>query len=271
MKRSLPPLKLHNSPLVYVIAQIRISAIVSIEKYIPEIQERIRHQVPRFDRGQIQEIRLFDLGQPPKVTTTERYEFQNKEGTSGIVLTPYFIALHTSKYDIGERFEETLETALSIAHEVVQFSLVERIGLRYVDMIRLRPGETWSEYLQPGLLGLDTSTLSISESLNRFEFVGSTDVGKLVVRYSQVRYSQSDPGMILPHDLLQNTLKYDIQLNPNELVAFLDIDHFSEQSRDFEVSPVMEVVSDLHDNTTKAFRNAVTETALIRWGREAAK
>jgi uncharacterized protein (TIGR04255 family) len=240
---------------------------MSIDKYIPEIQENLRHQgFPRYQKGQIQEVR-FDLGQAPKITMAERYEFQDKEGTSGIILAPNFIALHTSKYDIGEHFEKTLKTALSITHEVVQFSLAERIGLRYVDLIRLRQGETWSEYLQPGLLGLNTSTLSVSESLSRFEFVGITDVGKLIVRYSQ-----SEQGIILPPDLMPNTLKHDVQLNPNELVSFLDLDHFSEASRDFEVSSIMETVSDLHDNLDRAFRSAVTETALQRWGKqEAAK
>ena len=57
----------------------------------------------------------------------ERYEFQNKEGTSGIILAPDFIALHTSKYDTGEHFVDTLQTALNIVHEVVQFSLAERV------------------------------------------------------------------------------------------------------------------------------------------------
>ena len=272
MKRSLPPLKLRYSPLVYVIAQVRVSAVVSIDKFIPDIQERIRHQgFPRFQKGQIQEIR-FDLGQEPKVAMAERYEFQNKEGTSGIILAPDFIALHTSKYDTGEHFVDTLQTALNIVHEVVQFSLAERIGLHYVDLLRLRQNETWSEYLKPGLLGLDTSTLNLSEFLSRFEFVGITDVGKLIVRYSQVRYSQNDQGMILPPDLVLNSLKHDMHLNQNELVAFLDLDHFSELSRDFEVSSVLETISDLHETLDRTFRSATTETALQRWGKqEAAK
>lgn len=268
MKRSLPQLKLHNSPLVYVIAQVRVSAVVSIEKYIPEIQERIRRQgFPRFQQGQIQEIR-FNLGQDPKIITAERYEFQDKEGTSGIILAPDFIALHTNKYDIGEHFEAMLKTALDIAHEVVQFSLAERIGLRYVDLIRPRQGEMWSEYLQPGFLGLDTTELGIRESLNRFEFIGVTNVGKLLVRYAQARYSQTEQGMILPPDLIPNSLNYDMQITPNEVVAFLDLDHFSEQSRDFEVSSIMDTVSDLHDILDQTFRRAVTETALQRWGKQ---
>jgi uncharacterized protein (TIGR04255 family) len=266
MKRSLPPLKLQNSPLVYVLAQVRVSAVMSIEKYVPDIQERLRHQgFPRFQRGKIQEIRL-DPAQAPKINTFDRYEFQNKDGTSGIVLAPDFISLHTSQYDTGENFEQVLKTALDVAHEIVKFNLVERVGLRYIDLIRLGKNETWSEYIQPTLLGLDPEKLGVSKSLSRFEFVGITEVGTLVVRYSQ-----SDQGIILPLDLIPSTLKHDVQLNASELVAFLDIDHFSEQSRDFDVSAVMEIVSDLHDTTTRAFRNAVTETALIRWGREAAK
>jgi uncharacterized protein (TIGR04255 family) len=266
MKRSLPPLKLRSSPLAYVIAQVRVSSVISIEKYIPEIQESLRHRgFPRFKKGRLHEIRL-ELDSAPKINLFDRYEFQNKEETSGIVLAPDFISLHTSKYDTGENFEETLKTALSLVHEVVQFNLVERIGLRYVDLIRLDQDETWSEYLQPGLLGLDTSTLGVSKSLSRVEFVGITDVGKLVVRYSQ-----SDQGTILPPDLFPSTLNHDIQLNPNEVVSFLDLDHFSELSRDFEVTSVVETVGDLHDDLDRAFRSAVTAIALLRWGREAAK
>ncbi len=264
MKRSLPPLRLRYSPLVYVIGQVRISPVIAIEKYVPEIQEQLRHKgFPRFVKGQIQEIRI-EIGSTPKVNVSDRYEFQNKEGTSGIVLASDFISLHTNKYEVYEKFEETFRVALAIIHQVVSLSLVERIGLRYVDLIRLGADEKFSDYLQPGLLGLENAKLGVTKSLSRFEFVGVTEVGKLVVRYSQ-----SDNGTFLPADLMPSPLKHDVEVPPGEVVSFLDLDHFSEQSHDFEVSSVLELLGRLHDYLDRTFRSAVTETALQKWGSEA--
>src|SRR5262245_28859987 len=264
MKRSLPLLQLRYSPLVYVIGQVRISPVIAIDKYIPEIQEQLRHNgFPRFGKGQMQEIR-FEMNAAPKVHTMDRYEFQNKEGTSGIVLATDFIALHTSTYEVYEKFEETLRVALAIIHRVVSLSLVERLGLRYIDLIRLGAGEKFSDYLQPGLLGLKNAKLGVTKSLSRFEFVGTTEVGKLVIRYSQ-----SDNGTFLPADLMPSPLKHEVEVPPGEVVSFLDLDHFSEQSHDFEVLSVLELLGRLHDNLDRAFRSAVTETALQKWGSEA--
>src|SRR5882762_5816637 len=164
MKRSLPSLRLRYSPLVYVIGQVRISPVVAIEKYIPEIQEQLRHKgFPRFVKGQIQEIR-FAIDAAPKMSVVDRYEFQNKESTSGIALATDSISLHTSKYEVYEKFEETFSTALTIIHQVVSLSLVERMGLRYIDLIRLNAGEQFSDYLQPGLLGLEEEKLGVQKS-----------------------------------------------------------------------------------------------------------
>jgi len=263
MKRALPPIRLRTSPLVYMIGQVRISPVVAIEKYIPEIQEQLRHKgFPRFVKGQIQEFR-FEIDAAPKAHAIDRYEFQNKEGTSGITLATDFISLHTSKYEVNEKFEETFGIVLTIIHEVVSLSLVERIGLRYINLIRLNTGEKFSDYLQPGLLGLEDEKLGVQKSLSRFELVGVTDVGKLVVRYSQ-----SDNGTFLPPDLVPSPLKHDIQIPTGEKVAFLDLDHFSEESHDFEAGSVIETLRHLHGNLDRTFRSAVTEAALQKWGSE---
>lgn len=264
MKRSLPPLRLRFSPLVYVIGQVRISPVVAMEKYIPEIQEQLRHQgLPRFAKGQIQEMR-FEVNAAPKVHVVDRYEFQNKEGTRGITLATDFISLHTNQYDGYEKFEEALGTALTIIHQVVSLSLVERIGLRYIDLIRLQAGEKFSDYLHPGLLGLEEDQLGVEKSLSRCELVGLTDVGKLVVRYSQ-----SDNRDFLPADLMPSLLKHEGQIPLGERVAFLDLDHFADQSHDFETRSILETLGRLHENLDRTFRSAVTTTALQKWDSEA--
>lgn len=263
MKRSLPALRLRSSPLVYVIGQVRISPVISIEKFIPDIQERFRQiGFPRFKRGQLQELQ-FGVDIAPKFSTALRFEFQDKAATSGILVTSDFIAFHTNLYKSYEQFEEVLSTALHIVHGAVNLSLVERLGLRYVDLIRLGRNELFTDYLKPGLHGFDTSALQLSELLHRFEFVGKTQTGTLIVRYSQ-----NKGGAFLPPDLALNTLNYNISLGEQETIALLDLDHYSDRQMDFHVQSVMDTIGGLHDGLDLAFRSAVTEMALSRWGKE---
>ena len=263
MSRSLPAQKLHRSPLIYVIAQVRISAVMSVGKFVPEIQEQLRHKgFPRFKRSELREFRL-DFGSDPKVTTVERFEFQDKEAGSGIILAPDFVALHTTKYDVYERFAETLAAALEVIHRVMDIALAERVGLRYVDLVRVAQGESLSDYLKPGLLGLDSAALGVSKALSRFEFVGLSEVGKLVVRAYNL-----EPGTLLPPDLTPATLKQEVDLAPGVMPYLLDFDHSLEEPQDFSVEAVLETMGRLHDNLDRAFRAAVTDGALTKWGRE---
>ena len=45
-------------------------------------------------------------------------------------------------------------------------------------------------------------------------------------------------------------------------MTLLDLDHFSEATRDYEVDEVMTAMWDLHENLDLSFREAVTEHAL---------
>ncbi len=248
---------------MYVIGQVRISPVVSIEKYIPDIQDRFRQiGFPKFKRGQLQELQ-FAADMAPKFSIAPRFEFQDKTGNSGILVTSDFIAFHTNLYKSYEQFEEVLGNSLQIVHQAVNLSLVERLGLRYVDLIRPGQNERFNDYLKPGLHGFDTSALQLSDALHRFEVVGKTQTGTLVVRYSQ-----NKGGAFLPPDLALNTLTYNISLDQEETIALLDLDHYSDRQMDFHVQSVMETIGGLHDGLDLAFRGAVTEIALSRWGKE---
>ena len=265
MKRSLPPLRLPRSPLVYVVAQVRFSAVVSVEKFVPEIQEKLRHKgFPRFLRSQLPELNFVLPNPTPKVSFTERFEFQNKEADLGIVLTSNFFAVHTNNYKNYEEFEKNISSAIDAIDGSLNLSIVERMGLRYVDLVRPKQDEKWDTYLQPGLLGVDPEKIGIVRDwIRRLEFQGDTELGKLVIRCAQT-------DQALPPDLQPPSLKYSLTLEPGEIAACLDFDHFSERSADFDPQTVLTMIGDLHDHLDRAFRNSVTTTALKNWGSEEA-
>lgn len=256
--RSNLPLRLSRTPLIYVVSQIRFSAVVSIGKYIPAIQEKLRQQYPWFQEGKIQEF-VFQAQGTPSVTFSDRFEFLQKDKRSGIVLTANSVALHMNKYKSYDVFEAEFSTALSAIHEMVGIGLVERIGLRYVDLVRLGPDEQWSDYLNPGLLGLEATTVGMTSLTSQYHCMGKTDVGTMAFRYTQ----SENP---MPPDLTPVALKYDGDLlNNKEIGTVLDFDHFSEQTRDFELEPIIAAIGGLHDNLDRAFRSAVTPAALNKW------
>ena len=260
VKRTVPALHLQRAPLIYVVAQVRFSAVVAIEKYVPEIQEKLRHKgFPRFVRGQVHEI-AFQADGAPKFSAVERFEFQNKEASLGIVLQSNSVAVHTNSYSNYEAFEEYTKTALMAVHGIANINLSERIGLRYVNLIRLQPGEKWADYLHQGLLGIDHGAVGVKKWVSGSQFLGETAVGQLAVRCSQ----SEQP---FPPDLIISSLSYSMSLAKGEIVMTLDLDHFLEQASDFKVGAVMATLEQLHESLDTVFTTAVTPKALIKWGK----
>ncbi|HVH46236.1 MAG TPA: TIGR04255 family protein [Labilithrix sp.] len=261
MKRSRSPLKLHKSPLVMVLAQVRISHVAKMGDYVDDVQEQLRQSgFPRFEEGRAHEI-LLRPGLQPEIREHSRWEFQNKERSAAIIVMQNAIVLHTNSYDTFDHFAKSLRLALEVIGDAAKPALVERLGLRYVDLIRPEAGESWTAYLKEGLHGLRPEAIGMTEGLQRHETVGTTKAGQLVVRCVQ-----SKDGGFLPADLSPSTLDYStVSVRPGELVTLLDLDHFSPATRDFDVDEVMAAMWELHENLDVSFRDAVTEHALKKW------
>ncbi len=261
MQRNQIRLRLKNSPLVMVLAQVRISPILKMGEYVPALQEQLRHEgYPRFRAEQVQEV---DFGPQPRFTQRERWLFADKDNREAVVLAQDFVALETNRYDCFEDFSARLAKVLRIVGTAVGASLSERLGLRYVDLILPAAGETLDEYLQSKLHGLRAGELAIEKVLNRFEARGVTGVGQLVVRLHQ-----NESGAFLPPDLMPAELTPSRVVEKGQIITLLDIDHFSEQSKDYDPPALVEAMWQLHEYTEKAFMSSVTPLALERWGKE---
>jgi uncharacterized protein (TIGR04255 family) len=248
---------------VLVLAQVKISAVLRIESYVPDIQERLRRQgYPKFGVTQIQQISMGQNAQP-QVQNLKRWLFADKDQRWAASLAPDFVTLETSRYETFDHFLGRLETVLKIVGEVAEVALAERLGLRYVNAILPARSESLNEYLDPGLRGLAKTELGIEKSIYRFETKGTTPVGTLVVRLTQ-----RDDGAYLPADLTTAGLRFDLSLDKANLVTVLDIDHFSTEQREFLPALLLNQIDQLHGFSESAFKAAVTQEALERWGLE---
>jgi uncharacterized protein (TIGR04255 family) len=175
--------------------------------------------------------------------------------------------VHVSRYSSFDFFCSSLQYALDTVHSVVTLGLIDRIGLRYVDVVRPSEGEELGQYLHPGLLGLNDADVGVRRSIRMSVFQGETEAGTLLFRLAQ-----RNDGGFLPPDVEPSPLSHEQpDVQPGEIVTLLDFDHFREFTKeplDFSTDIVLRHLGRLHDNTDLAFRAAVTEHALSAWGAE---
>jgi uncharacterized protein (TIGR04255 family) len=261
MRRQLPALKLRKSPLVFVLAQVKFSPVLSLPDHVQVIQEVLRKGgYPRFEQKLIQDV---VLGPEIKMVPSYNWVFSNRENTQSVVLSNTFMVLQTSAYDRFDPFIQELEKIMVRLNTVLQPDLVERIGLRYIDAFQLDAGETLGDYLQPGLAGFKTEKLRAIKQMHGFEVRGDTEDGQYIFRLSQ-----NTKGQSLPMDLAQHALQAQLQFEVGSLITILDFDHFSLKERDFDSPVLAENFWQMHHHLDCAFKDAITSKALKKWDAE---
>lgn len=253
--------KLTKSPIIYVLAQVRIGAILQMADYIPQIQERLRKEgYPLYQEGEIQEIR-FGPGRPD-LARARRWLFDNIEHNAGFLIQTGSIVFRTTAYDTSEVFFAQLQRGLEIIHEVVDIAVVERLGLRYIDAFQADPGHRLTEYFRPEISGISLEEIGVVQQPELLiNLVADTQVGGKLV----IRLSQNTGGWFLPPDLQPPDLVVKLRLIPDGEIAVLDYDHFIEETRPFSLGDIHQAFVDLHTVTSGAFCRTVSEFALDTW------
>lgn len=258
MARSRPPLRLRRNPLIVVLAQVRIAPVLRLADSVPEIQDQLRRNgFPRFSESQTQTVQF--VGSPPPSAWQTSYLFTDRNAKRAVIVAPEHISLIVTAYESFEVFANDLQGILVTVGGVLGPELVERVGLRYVDLIQPREGEDVRDWLQPSLRGLDN--LELENIRFNFELRGSTSLGEFVFRATRPKTG------LIPADLQP----FALEVTPAEPVVegryvVLDFDHFTAAPRDFDVPTLMDTTWGLHDFVDLAFRQAVTEDAFRAWG-----
>lgn len=262
--------KMKSAPVYFTIAQVRFNPILSLETYAPQIQDRLRKEgFPDLQKALLATINLnmnlapsSEGGSPPQLpmAQTARFMFGSMERTSGFILDQSALSFQTTEYDVFETFLETFLKGLEAVNEAVSLSYTDRIGLRYLDAVFPKSGESVRDYLSASILGLtekidDTIVHSFSETLVKRENVN--------VR-SRVIIQEGEMGF--PPDLQPMTLKVgDRFTHLRGHHAIIDTDGWSEAREPFNVDRIREQLGLIHAGIEKTFRASITENALKTW------
>jgi len=262
VKRTLPALEFTKSPLIVALAQVRMTPILSLESYIPKLQDLLRaSDFPRLITRKTKTTQYDAMGKVDVVESTD-WVFSDKAGHFSLVVGERSLSLVTSAYTTYEDFSRRMEDYLKLVHGVIKISGVERLGLRYVDLIEPSTDKPLSYFLESCVLGL-----SLEELGNRITSFSQTVIETSSNRKLAVRTTELPSGLVLPPDLISLQLKLRKPHVLNQPFGILDLDHYAEypEPDDYDTATVMGNFSELHDVVDQAFRKATTEGAKLDW------
>lgn len=255
----LPPeeVPLKEAPLVLVIAQVRFSPILSIEKksFISSFQEAIRDKYPLLRSEQTRTVYLNDQG----LASTESqvtWRFIDAEGNWRVSLSPEFIALETTAYSSRRDFLERLKTVLIALESQIKPSIVERFGMRYVDRLVGAAVKDVPKFFRPELTAIVSGELGkyVNQCLNQYLIELPDSDEQILARW----------GLIPP-----DATTYREVLEPIADPSWtLDLDISISTHRDFDVELLMEQAQRFAERLYALFRWAVTDEFLRYFGGE---
>jgi uncharacterized protein (TIGR04255 family) len=233
-------------------------------EYIPAIQERFRRNGYPIERsGKVQQVTIMPAG--VQATQQARWEYRTKQETQSILVQEDSVVLQSTSYERFEDFAKELSAAVeTVLSETEHSSLgvIQRVGLRYVDVVKPDPGRDYRFYLRPGLHGVTDDVFRSKSHRLHVENVGKTEMGGTMI----IRIVQNDQGGDLPPDLAAGAPKHEPQAEAGKLCTLVDMDHFVEGNFDPDTEWVIDTAYKLHDDLVETFHNhVVTPEAVEAW------
>lgn len=248
--------KLNKQPLQFVLAEFRFSPVMQIADYIPKIQESLRKQYPIPNKTSEQSVQVQAGG--IAVSSIDRWAFLSADKKSAVDINQERLMYITTEYPRFEGFSNACEQALEALADIVEPSLILRVGLRYGDLVTLDEGESLSDLVNEHFgFPSCTTTLGTAQHQNTETFL-NTEMGGLAIRTLYGIHNLT----CLP-DVQGLPVQIKTDATPSERII-LDFDHFweaREESVSFETNEVLEKLSTLHETSREAFWQITTDHA----------
>jgi uncharacterized protein (TIGR04255 family) len=260
-----------NAPVYYALVQAQFNPIPAMEKYVGDVQDLLRRAggYTLFESQETPQLEFVfsaaDTPPAPKVTTLKTWRITTSDGTAGFVLSPAFIAFHTTHYETRHEFLAAALHGLDSVHKVVGLDHVSRLGLRYLDAVQPREGESVDQYLADGLRGVQFGAAEQSASSEQvFETQTGplADRGTLVARVHRVVAPLGFPPDVAPHGLVIMDRFNSAQSKRH---AVIDTDHFVQGKFPLDRDLLEKQLGALHAEIRRAFEAIASPYALGVW------
>lgn len=248
-----------NAPVVLVALEIRHPSADPLSRGdIAELKRWLAKRTPIVRTNQVQTIEIVGgpAGNEQKLTVEEFPRLVNRQSTLSISYRQAAIVVETSLYPGWREFREAVVDAIAARASVAPVDGVERVGLRYIDEIRVPAGEgetDWSQWMEPSVLG-PKPTDDIGLPLTQWQGVGifGTQPGHMMV----ARYGPQVGSAINFTPELQRQKPID-----TDAYFLVDIDSFWTPeigTPELDQEKVLATCDDLHRPVRTVFEGLIT-------------
>jgi uncharacterized protein (TIGR04255 family) len=237
---------LDHAPLELVVFQAKheVKPVVSEPGSALRIQGLLKHDYPTLEQAATAEF-VFEAGPEGMQTSGGEarpvgWRLRSSDNRWTVVLMPDFVALESTGYTTWTHFNERLSELVAAVQEVVAPALLQRVGLRYIDKIRIQEAarpEEWTDWVDSSLLTL----ASMSEF--RSAVIASQTITQLDLGDAQIIFRTScapDPGSAAGYSMV------------------FDTDCFDSRGRGFNAEEIDTTVNTLHRRSLQIFQGVLT-------------
>jgi len=256
-----------NAPLALVLAQVRFSPYLTIGNLVPAIQEALRKNYPSFRHDQVQSIEIGPTASPATTTTEHIWSFTNLENQEGFLIQQNSLVFLATHYKTFHDFSGRHATLLQAFEKIVPDLLVERLGLRFIDVIVPKQGEMPEDYVASGLRGCEIDSISPSNFRSQYQARWMRHDGALLFRFAT---GITPP--FWPQDLRT------VQLANPEVIARahtahtanlrigrMDFDRTTAYRGPFVAPELLSQFSNMHSDLSRTFKGAMSSHAEAQW------
>lgn len=250
-----PPDEIYpNAPLVLTAFEIRHPMTDPLTTPERRALKEFLPSLPIMRSARHTEVQANLDGSPPASQSEEFPKFLNRESTMAATFRSSSMVVECSDYHGWAEFSILIREAISARMTVAPVDGYERLGLRYIDEIRVPEPATWSDWIQPQLLGPDEVSAILGLPFQGFQGVavyGDTPGHAFALRFGPRNGFAIDPNW----DLRRK------QQRPGDFFL-IDIDSFwtpPDGVPELDADSVMDKAEKLHTPVRGLFESAITD------------
>ena len=254
--------RLAKAPIVYALCQVKFPIVGSIDESLAEAVHRsLRADYPYLVPQNIAEFSMLPAGATPASVIRRAWILFDRRKSSGYILDSTTLVYRTTVYRDFEHFVEQAMRGVRCVIDILKPAVIERVGLRFVDLIEGTASADLEKYIEFPLHGFKPNVEGFTPQVTQQLIRGKTKQGELVFRYSRARHAGT-----LPMELADPLLTTIRAPRTDKDTVLIDIDHYRDNADlDPNLDIVRELVLDLQGPMSTLFKDAVTSFAIDQW------
>jgi uncharacterized protein (TIGR04255 family) len=245
-----------NAPVALVAVEVRHTVSLPLS---PEQEAELKSLVGKeFPLAQPVPTLTLNFGMashPPALAQPPR--FTNRDRTAAVTFGSQAVVLETTRHESFARLSELVFLATAARKAVAPVDGMERLGLRYIDEIRVPSADNdiqWSDWVETSLLGPIAVATNLGLRLASHQALASFQLAP--DRGLNLQYGPRTGYAVQSGPLIRTPIP------PSSPFFLMDIDSFWVASGgvpEFDPAHIVELCNELHDPVSALFESLITE------------